>query len=307
MSVSELVLLFLDYCRAAKAPRTAEFYSGQLARLGRAHGKLPAAQLRPHQVLALGPTWHFIMSVQRLYRWACDEADLLAVNPVQKLRRPRARFRKRILGPAELAQLLRGARSDFRRFLIGSRESAARPQELRLLRWEWLRWDGPLAQLKAHLLAGGAYFFLAEFKARARRADPTAGRVIPITPRLGRLLWRVLAGRPLVGVVFLTASGQEWSRNSLRLRMRRLRERTGLAGADQGEKICCYTLRHSTATQLAADGMQANVLQQLLGHANVKTTARYIHLQRHQLLDSWKRFHDKGRDEPPAGRQMPNA
>jgi site-specific recombinase XerD len=49
-----------------------------------------------------------------------------------------------------------------------------------------------------------------------------------------------------------------------------------VAGIDK--KASCHTLRHSFATQMLENGVGIRVLQDLMGHADVKTTKIYIHL-----------------------------
>lgn len=297
MRFAELVNIFDTFNRVNKRPRTADFYRDHLAKVVRAYGELDAAELRPWHLLAFKSTWHLCLAVQRVYRWAVDEQDILPVNPMAKLRRPRLGARRRVLGPAELARLLRGARPDFRQYLLFARESAARPQELSALRWDHLQWEGGAAELPGELGAGRACFVLMDYKGRARRADATAPRIIPITPRLGRALVRMLAGHVPEGLVLTAAGGRAWNRNSLRMRLRRLMGRVKVAAEVNGERVVCYTLRHSAATSLASRGLQTSVLQGLLGHSNIKTTQRYIHLHRRQLLQTWRDFWQR-RPEP---------
>jgi site-specific recombinase XerD len=48
--------------------------------------------------------------------------------------------------------------------------------------------------------------------------------------------------------------------------------------ADIDKRVTCHTLRHSFATAMLENGVNIRVLQELMGHADVKTTEIYTHV-----------------------------
>jgi len=58
-----------------------------------------------------------------------------------------------------------------------------------------------------------------------------------------------------------------------------------VAGVRAGitKRVSCHTFRHCFATHLLENGVNIRVVQELMGHADVKTTEIYTHVMRKDL------------------------
>lgn len=298
VTVSALIARFETWAIKRLATGTVLNYQRHLRRFLLAVGDVDVATLRAHHLMEWANTWHEIVSIQRCWNWACRDAQILTSNPFENVKRPRQGKRKRIFERAELMKFLRAAAVDLRRYLIALRESIARPQEARALDWSHLRTCDATIPIAAALTTGYAYFELEDFKHRHLRADPDSVRVIPITPRLGRLLLRI-AGQelPKQGVILQTSRGQSWTKEAVRLRVKRLRIRLNIGRDKRGENIVAYTFRHTAATAAVARGIRDRVLADLMGHTGTRTTSRYQHLNTQHLLEAMRRISRRGRSD----------
>jgi len=98
----------------------------------------------------------------------------------------------------------------------------------------------------------------------------------------------VTAGDP--GTVFVSKSGRRLTREMLWVLIKRYVVRAGLPGG-----VSPHTLRHSFATHLLAGGAALRAVQEMLGHASIRTTQVYTHVDHTRLQAIHRQFHPRGK------------
>ena len=102
-------------------------------------------------------------------------------------------------------------------------------------------------------------------------------RVVPLTPETVAALQEYLAcRRPTPSrALFITRQGEALASpgRAINRMLERILRRAGLA--DQG--ITPHKLRHTFATHLICNGVDVRTVQELLGHADLQTTGKYLH------------------------------
>lgn len=88
--------------------------------------------------------------------------------------------------------------------------------------------------------------------------------------------------------VFLTKSGRAMSRTDAWRRVKRAALRAGLS-AD----ISPHTLRHSFASHLVEGGADLRSVQEMLGHASIRTTEVYTHLDTEHVTSLHRLYHPR--------------
>jgi integrase/recombinase XerD len=89
--------------------------------------------------------------------------------------------------------------------------------------------------------------------------------------------------------VFVSRGGRALSREMLWVLVKKYVQRAGL-----NARVSPHTLRHSFATHLLAGGADLRTVQELLGHANIRTTQHYTHVDRDRLRAIHRKFHPRG-------------
>lgn len=290
LSLDQAVEMFLDWMRPRVTPETLYGYALYLRRFVTHAGVDQLRHVTTVHVITFGHKFHPLQSVKRFLRWCRRTARIAKKDAGKNVKLPRIGRRRRVLTRKEELQLLRNAADRYRYVLLALRESIARPKEMRTVSAAQIRRaDGALADA-ADLVAGRCLFLLDDWKTRGRDKQDRAWREIPISPRLGRLIVRLLARRSqLGGPLFVNSLGLPWTANALRCAMRRLRVRAGMVAGPGGERVCNYHWRHTGATRLVRQGENLAIVQKILGHEQITTTQRYVHPDREDMLGVLRR------------------
>ena len=123
-------------------------------------------------------------------------------------------------------------------------------------------------------------------------------RVVPLGSRARAALTDWLEnGRPRLAslrpggrtpAVFLTKSGRPMTRTDAWRRVKASALRAGLPGS-----ISPHTLRHSFASHLIEGGADLRSVQEMLGHANIRTTEIYAHLDADHVRSLHRLYHPR--------------
>jgi integrase/recombinase XerD len=109
-----------------------------------------------------------------------------------------------------------------------------------------------------------------EGKGRKDRYVALPRRVLAVL----RCYWR--AERPQDYFFPSWRAGRPMTSGALSVACRNASKNSGIA-----KHITAHTLRHSFATHLLEDGTDSRIIQHLLGHSSIETTARYMHVSAH--------------------------
>jgi integrase/recombinase XerD len=100
---------------------------------------------------------------------------------------------------------------------------------------------------------------------------------------------RLVQGSPDAPWVFVSRAGRSLTREMLWALVKKYVRRAAL-----NPKVSPHTLRHSFATHLLSGGADLRTVQELLGHANIRTTQMYTHVDRDRLKAIHRKFHPRG-------------
>lgn len=119
-------------------------------------------------------------------------------------------------------------------------------------------------------------------------------RMVPVLPTVADAVRDYLAACPLHvapdGPLFVGWYGSPLIARSAQKIMARLRVQLGLV-----ETATPHALRHSFATHLMAGGGDLRSIQELLGHASISTTARYLAASPEHIIEVFEKCHPRAK------------
>ena len=187
-----------------------------------------------------------------------------------------------VLSPASIDKLLSAPRSDDRFYL----------RDKSLL--ETLYATGSRASEVVHLKLADVSLessFLKCFgKGNKQRVVPLGQpAIVALKAYLADLRPKLIATAPGTQWLFVSKVGKPLTREMLWVLVKKYVTRAGL-----NPDVSPHTLRHSFATHLLAGGADLRTVQELLGHANIRTTQLYTHVDRDRLRMIHNKFHPRG-------------
>ena len=127
-------------------------------------------------------------------------------------------------------------------------------------------------------------------------------RIVPVGRRAIEAIERYLAfgRRELAGVckdnyLFITNRGTAMTRQGFWKMIKRRALKVGIS-----TDITPHTLRHSFATHMLENGADLRSVQELLGHADIRTTQVYTHLTQVRLREVYNKHHPRALGEGDA-------
>lgn len=274
------------------APLTLENYRRDLLRLrelceGRPPQALEAADLRRgiarmHGAGLSGRSIARALSAWRgLYRWLIRQRGAPARNPAEGLRAPKSpRTLPRVLSPDQAQALLDAPPEGG----LEVRDHAM----FELFYSSGLR----LAELAGLDAIGGVDLAEGMVTVLGKRGKR---RSVPVGTRAVAALrdWLALRGAIAAGAesaLFVTRSGTRMSPGAIRSRLARWAKSRGL-----GVHVHPHMLRHSFASHLLQSSGDLRAVQELLGHASIRSTQVYTHLDFQHLAQVYDAAHPRAK------------
>jgi integrase len=192
-----------------------------------------------------------ISTVQRAFRWAAKQG-LIHQNPVPDVQKPRKTSREIYYNSDDWKKIKEHLKGEFGDLINFCFETGCRPMEARTL-------QAHQVDLERHM----AVFPPSENKTHL------GPRVIFLNDAALEIVNRLATE----GLVFRNANGDAWTKDSIKCRFQRLKDKVGI------ERLIAYGFRHTYITDALKNGIDSVTLAQLVGHADTSMISKvYGHL-----------------------------
>lgn len=111
------------------------------------------------------------------------------------------------------------------------------------------------------------------------QAKGNKDRQVPLNESLIKLLTKYYRQYKSVDYVFNGQSSHQYSERSVGQVIKQLAAKAGI----ENKRVYTHLMRHCSATHMLEAGIDLNIIQRLLGHSSIKTTAIYAHIS-HNLI-----------------------
>jgi integrase len=276
---------YLETVTPRKRPKTQTSENLSASHLKKSMGKLSLLQVTPEKVatyrdgrlahvspnsvrIELALLSHLFAIAQR--EWSFHGLD----NPVRKVNRPRIpEGRCPVLSEEQISHLLNECRKSTTKllypFVLLALHTGCRSMELRSLRWSQVDLDGN-------------FISLIGMDTKTHRS-----RAIPLTPAARDVLINLAEDQEIkkvvdlhghaVGLVFPSRRDPSKPRD-MHMSFDRAVKRAGLENLPGAGKLRIHDLRHLCGTFLVMNGVDLETIRDILGHRDLATTQRYLHV-----------------------------
>lgn len=243
------------------SPRTIQCYVAHVARFAKHFGKSPevlgSEEIRAFQLhlLERKSSWsqfnQAVSALRFLYGKTLGRSEIVPMLPYGK----RPKTLASVLSPEEVAQLLEAARPGRERMLLQTAYACGlRLQEVLHLKVK----DIDSARMVLHV----------------RQGKGNKDRLTPLSVKLLNELREYYRTHRPVQWLFSNKAGEPVHPGTVQRQLQRAVKKARLS-----KPATMHTLRHSYATHMLEAGVDVMTLQKILGHRQLSTTARYLHLR----------------------------
>lgn len=194
--------------------------------------------------------------VRTAYEWL----ELSGIPPnIQMLKCPPAKTE--LLSQEECELLFANMEGVVREMLLMALRTGMRQGEIRALQWSSIDWRNRIITVRHNL---NDRTHLLESPKNNRE------RPVPMDSDVYEILFR---RKKATGFVFLDVDGKPFDSQRILRRLHKVREKVGL------RKFGWHAFRHTVGTLAMDNGANLHDTQHLLGHSDIKTTMRYVHVR----------------------------